>query len=126
MADRDRHYEFKAARSSKQPIVVSFDDGRSWEFPPDLPAEKWLNYVLKWGNVEETLDGDKGEQVPLEMALDLYDMVLGDQKDDVTANVSMLEMGMIAAALYAEYMNLLAAVGAAAQGKVRARPASEN
>lgn len=124
MTTRKRHYKFQAARESAEPITVEFDDGRLLEFPGDLDAALWLEFVGQWGQVElEKVDGI--DQMPVQMSLDLIKMVLGGDPVKVCDQhqLSMKELMLVTTVLYSEYMLLMA--GGPQDPKVKAGSESQ-
>lgn len=93
-----RRQEFRSARTVREPLVAVFDDGREIEFPGDLEAGLFLEFVEKHGDHLAT------DSMPLDVIGPFMRTVLGARYEDVKEQLSVSEMNDVAGWLWIEYI----------------------
>lgn len=61
-----RQRQFRSSRTSREPFLASFDDGREYAFPADVAADAVLDFMERYG--ESVSPADLPNAAFLEMA----------------------------------------------------------
>jgi hypothetical protein len=98
MADRT---ELRATLRTRKPVVFIFDDGREWEFPPDIGADAFLDFIEEHG---EELSKSETGNLSLPATVAFFEAVLGPERfADVRKDVGWQELTHLAWSLYFHY-----------------------
>ena len=93
-----RRHEFRAASAARKPIVIAFSDGREYEFPGDVEADAWLDFLDTWASMLE------GETMPVRVVNPMFRTVIGDERfNELRKELTWTEMRDVATTLWKEY-----------------------
>lgn len=88
---------FKGGQEAAEPIRYEMGDGRSWEFPGDLPSEPFLEFLD--AHAEDVVKG-----VWTYVALRDFLTLIRSQNPDVVKGTSIAELGIVASDLFNAYI----------------------
>ena len=88
---------FKGSREAHEPIRYDMEDGRSWEFPGDLPSGAFLEFLD--AHAEDVTHG-----VWSYVALRDFLALIRAQNPEVVEDTSISELGVIASDLFNAYI----------------------
>lgn len=88
---------FKGGVEAKQPIRYDMPDGRSWEFPGDLPSGAFMTFLD--AHAEEVTQG-----IWSYVALRDFLTLIRSQNPKVVEDTSISELGVIASDLFNAYI----------------------
>lgn len=112
-----RLHQFKSSANAREPVTIEFEadkdwpDGRSYEFPADINAGEWLDFVLEFGNEISV------EDFPVEVVAPLLKMLLGTERlEQIRQETTVYELILIARTLWLEYVAMMGMLDEEASG----------
>ena len=93
-----RKLSYSSTREAREPVIVSFEDGRTFELPGDVEADGFLAFVESYS---EFLDGDT---MPVSMIKPFFRVVMGEAEfSELRKQLTWREMMTLAKDLWPVY-----------------------